>query len=356
MQLLQYSGMVLMLALFLNFDATAQEKVILDSDMVTLFDDGVAMIMLANHPGIDLLGVTVVAGNTWVPEGVAYGIRQLELLNRTDIPVVAGARFPLRANRLETMEAERQLFGIGISDYAGAFRRPEPASYTDVYSERFGSRPTMKPIEQHAVNFLIETIKANPHEVTILAVGPCTNLAIAIRLAPEIIPLIKSVIYMGGAFDVPGNTTPAAEFNWWFDPEAAKMTVRAPFADQLVVGLDVCEKYYFTEEIYKRIIATDTPITQMIKEEYSPRFAKDANYKSWVWDVIVAAVCIDPDLIVEEESRWIDVNADYNLDYGRSLGYQGQGPLGTQKARILFTIDEKRFWDLMINLLTQKAE
>jgi len=341
------------LSLASAIETAANEKVILDTDMVMLLDDGAAMIMLANHPDVDLLGVTVVTGNTWVPEGVAYGIRQLEIMNRTDIPVVAGARFPFRAGRYDTMEIERRMFGIGADEYTGSFGRPEPDSYNTVYSEDFGGVPTIKPVGTHAVDFLIKTIQSNPHEVTVLAIGPCTNLALAIRLAPEIIPLIKRVIYMGGAFDVPGNTTPAAEFNWWYDPEAAKMAVRAPFADQLIVGLDVCEKHHFTKELYDRIVDADTPVTQLFREKYGPRFAANAEYRSLVWDIIAAAVLIDPTLIVKEESRWIDVNDDYTLDYGRSLGYQRQGPPGTRKSRILFTIDERRFWNLVLDLLTQ---
>ncbi|MHC4190738.1 MAG: nucleoside hydrolase, partial [Planctomycetota bacterium] len=134
------------------------------------------------------------------------------------------------------------------------FGRAEPASYMEVYRKEFGSDPTIKPVDKHAVDFLIDTIKANPGEVIVMPIGPCTNLAIAIRMAPEIIGLIKRVVYMGGAFDTPGNTTPAAEFNWWFDPEAAKMSVRAQFADQLIVGLDVCGIYPFNKKLFERII------------------------------------------------------------------------------------------------------
>jgi inosine-uridine nucleoside N-ribohydrolase len=83
-------------------------------------------------------------------------------------------------------------------------------------------------------------------------------------------------------------------------------------------------------------------------------FLIESNYKRLVWDTIAAAVIIDPSLIIEEETRWIDVNDQYTLDYGRSLSYKNQGPVGTQKARILFSIDEDRFWDQMVDLLTQK--
>ena len=345
---------VTLLLLALSAAAGAKEKVILDSDMVVLYDDGVAMMMLANHPDIDLLGVTIVPGNTWVSEGTACALRQLEMLNRMDVPVVMGIRYPLRAARYETIESEQKM--LGQPRYVGCFGRPEPASYLHVYEEKFGGSPTIKPANTHAVTFLIDTIKANPGQVTVMPIGPCTNLAIAIRMAPEIIPLIKRVVYMGGAFDVPGNTTPAAEFNWWFDPEAAKMSVRAPFPDQLIVGLDVCEKYRFNKKLFDRITAVDTPVAAMFKETYGPDFEKYPGYTRLVWDTLAAAVVIDPTLIVKEETRWVDVNSEYGLDYGRSLGYGRQGPAGTQRARILLAIDEERFWNLMVRLLTRSSD
>ncbi|UCC22125.1 MAG: nucleoside hydrolase [Planctomycetota bacterium] len=330
----------------------AKSKVILDTDMVVLYDDGVALMMLANHPDIDLLGVTIVSGNTWVPDGAAYALGQLELLNRPDVPVAMGVRWPLRPSRYENIRLERKMFGYS-SDYIGCFAKTPPASYLDAYRAEFGGTPTIKPVDAPAVNFLIDTIKANPHQVTVLAIGPCTNLAIAVRISPEIIPLIKSVVYMGGAFDVPGNTTPAAEFNFWFDPEAAKICLRAPFPDQLIVPLDVCEKYHFNKDIFDRITAPDTPIARMFKKKYAPRFDADPEYTRLVWDTIAAAAVIDPTLITARQTRYVDVNSDYGLDYGRSLSYKIQGPAGTQKARILFEINEKNFWNLMTSLLTK---
>jgi len=322
---------VTLLLLALSAVVGAGEKVILDSDMVVLYDDGVAMMMLANHPNIDLLGVTIVPGNTWISEGTAYALRQLELLNRTDVPVALGIRYPLRAARYETMDVEQKMFGQ--SRYVGCFERPEPASYLHVYEETFGGSPTIKPVNAHAVTFLIETIKAHPGQVTVMPIGPCTNLAIAIRMAPEIIPLIKRVVYMGGAFDVPGNTTAAAEFNWWFDPEAAKMSVRAPFPDQLIVGLDVCKKYRFNKKIFDRITAADTPIAAMFRQIYGLSFKRNPAYTRLVWDTIAAAVVIDPTLIVEEETRWVDVNSDYGLDYGtvEASATADKGPPGRKE-------------------------
>jgi inosine-uridine nucleoside N-ribohydrolase len=168
---------VALLLVALGSIAGAREKVILDADMVVLYDDGVAMMMLAKHSGIELLGVTIVPGNTWVSEGTAYALRQLEVLNRKDVPVASGIRYPLRAGRCETMEVERKMFGFS-SSYTGCFRRTEPASFLDVYRTEFGGRPTIKPVDKHAVDLLIDNIKANPGEVTVMPIGPCTNLAI----------------------------------------------------------------------------------------------------------------------------------------------------------------------------------
>jgi inosine-uridine nucleoside N-ribohydrolase len=331
----------------------AKEKVILDTDMVELYDDGVAMMMLANSEEIDLLGVVTVSGNVWVAEATSYALRQLEIMDRPDIPVYAGTRHPLRPGRYETMKTERDLFGqLG---WMGAFNRPEPTSYLDLAPDKvpYGGYPKRAPQGQHGVQFIIDAIKANPGEVTIVAIGPLTNIALAIRLEPEIVRLAKRIVYMGGAFDVPGNMTPAAEMNWWFDPEAAKMSIRAPFADQLIVGLDVCNKYLFDQALFDRITAIKNPITLFFKDKYGPDFQTNADYTRLVWDTISAAVVIDPTLITQEETRWVDVNAEYTLDYGRSLSYTRQGPVGTQKARILFSIDEDRFWDLMVDLLAR---
>jgi len=339
--------------MILNSAGFTKEKVILDTDMVELFDDGVAMVMLAKSEQIDLLGVVTVSGNVWEREATLYALRQLEIIDRPDIPVYAGARHPLRAGRYEGMKTEQKLFGeLG---WMGAFNRPEPSSYTNLEPDRvpYGDYPNLKAKEKHGVQFLIDAIKENTGEITIVAIGPLTNIALAIRLEPEIISLVKRIVYMGGAFDVPGNMTPAAEFNWWFDPEAAKMTVRAPFADQLIVGLDVCEKYLFKKELYDRIAANKTPLTEFFRDKYGSNFESKSEYTRLVWDTIAAAVVIDPTLITEEETRWVDVNADYSLDYGRSLRYKNQGPLGTQRSRILFSIDEDRFWNLIVNLIVE---
>lgn len=331
--------------------ATAQkkEKVILDTDMVEVFDDGVAMMMLAKAPNIDLLGVTIVIGNTWVPEGTAYGIRQLECVNRTDIPIVPGIRQPIYPNRFETIKNERILFGIGDA-YVGAAGYPEPASWRAVYLQKYGREPSIEPLDMKAVNFIIDRVKANPGEVTILAIGTCVNLATAVRIAPEIVPLIKRVIYMGGSFFRPGNTTPTAEFNWWLDPEAAKICVRTPFKEQVIVGLDVCEKMAFRKDRYERItnLIRNEGIKGMMKRNYlNVKFLEEPTYTHYVWDVIAASILIDPTLIREEVKRYVDVNSQFGFSYGQALAFDSNQPVGSQQARIILTVDEPRLWSMI---------
>jgi len=332
--------------------ATGATKVIVDSDMGELNDDAVALFMLANA-GVDVLGVTTVAGNTWAEEGTAYGLRQLELVHRTDIPVVQGAGEPLNAARQRQLVAERKLYGkVG---YVGAFDRKRPSSYLDLAEEPYGGYPKTKPRKGVAADFIVDQVKRYPHQVTIFALGPAANLALAAKTHPEIVPLVKEVVYMGGAFDTPGNTSIAAEFNWWFDPEAAKLAVRTPFPKQTIVPLDVCETVLYTKKQYDRIVAgRQTPIKKMFKDLHGPDFAKDPDHESYVWDALTAAIYLRPDLATKVEKRYVDVDAAQGPNYGRSLGWKTDAkgaPIGTREADILLEIDQERFWDLYVDLM-----
>lgn len=326
-----------------------RQKIILDTDMVELFDDGLAMMMLAKAPDIELLGVTVTAGNTWVSEGTAYAIRQLESIGATDIPVVPGVRFPLAPNRVERMKEENRLFGFG-EGYAGSFAYEEPTSWKDVYTSRYKEEPTVEPCDMHAVNFIIEQVKRHPNEVTILAVGPCGNLAMAIRMAPEIIPLVKRVVYMGGAFTVPGNTTPAAEFNWWYDPEAAQMALRAPFKEQIAVGLDVCDKIEFRKERYEKIIGLlkNEKLRSMSSDNFLQVLFNENPDTVWhIWDIVAAALCMEPSILKRETVCPVDINTQQGISYGQSVAFPFNPPIGTQPVRIVMEVDEERLWKLV---------
>ncbi len=339
--------MLLVLAPCFPATAAQKEKVLLDTDMVEMFDDGVAMIMLANAPNIELVGVTCVSGNSWVQEGVAFALRQLEIEGKA-VPVAAGMRHPLRPQRQELFAIERQLFGMGHDTWTGALERKEPDSWRAFYRKHYGQKPSSRPVDRHAVSFIIDTVRANPNQITLAAIGPCGNLAAAVRMAPDIVPLIKRVIYMGGAFFQPGNVTPAAEFNWWFDPEAAQIALRTPFREQIAIGLDVCEKVVFRREHYDRLLVTlgTSGQAQLLRDSFvGKRFEANPGFTHFVWDVLVAAVLIDPGLITAEQTRHVDINTQFGPSYGQSLAYAQSGPAGTQPVRIVTDIDIERFWD-----------
>ncbi len=342
--------LVLILCILPTHMAQAKEKVLLDADMVEAFDDGVAMLMLLASPKIELVGVTTVSGNSWVEAGTAFTLRQLEFAGAKNIPVAMGAEYPLRAGRHDGLKIERELFGIGHDIWLGSFGLPKPKSWQDYYQSHYGTKPSLAPVKQHAVEFIINTVRKNPNEITIAAIGPCTNLALAIRQAPDIIPLIKRVIYMGGAFFQPGNVTPAAEYNWWFDPEAARMSVRAPFKEQIIIGLDVAEKLDFKYDNYSRFMKTlnNNSLAKMLEKSHvGVSFSKDKKFSHFVWDVLVSAILIDPSLITKEVTNFIDVNDSFSLSYGQSLPYPINAPLGAQKARIILEIDKERFWNML---------
>ncbi len=344
-------------------DAPERHKVIIDADMGQLNDDAMVLFMLANSDNIDILGLTIVAGNTWVEEGTAYGLRQLEVIGRTDIPVLMGANVPLMGSRQSSLSAEETLYGN--VEYMGAYSRPKPYSYLEIGREPYGGYPQVKPSSENAVDFIVRQVLENPNEVTLFVIGPTTNIALAVRKNPEIVPLIKSVYYMGGAIDIPGNTSPAAEFNWWFDPESAKICLRTPFNEQIVVPNDIAERVYFTKAQHDRILAApETPLTRMYRDLREARYAANPDRRSYVWDAITAAAYLRPEIVTRMEERYIDIDTNMGPNYGRSIGYHEARrrsfaqpenfPAGTQRVKIVFDIDREAFWNLYIDLLTKQ--
>jgi len=350
-------------ALLAAAPASSQERAIIDADMGTLNDDAVAMFMLLNAPGVELLGVTIVPGNSWSEHCTAAALRQLELIGRTDIPVFMGAREPLMGSRQPWLEAEEKLWGR--SEFLGAYGRPRAESYLKLDREPTLGYPTTKPSDENAVDFIVRSIKAHPNEVSLFVIGPATNIALAIRKNPEIVPLVKRVYYMGGAVDVPGNSTPAAEFNWWFDPESVRITLRAPFREQIVVPIDVAEKVYYTKAEYDRIAnAPETPITKLFKQVHGARFTRDPNARSFVWDALTTAIFLQPSIATKLDERFLDIDVTYGPNYGRSIGYHQSRrrsfdtptdfPAGTQKVKVLMDVDRTAFWNLYVNLMTKR--
>ena len=346
-------AVALCLGLLVTTAASAAQKVVMDTDFNTMGDDGQAFVMLvqAMREGkIDLLGLTIVSGNQWRDQEVADALRAVERMGVADrIGVHPGADLPLLHDPA-TLEPEQRLFGKG---YAGAWREPAP-SPKELTAPPDGFAKTTRPSPVDAVDFLVATIMANPHEITVLALGPLTNLALAVRKSPQIVPLIKEIVYMGGAVDVPGNVTPAAEFNWWFDPEAARIVLREPIP-HVVVPLDVTNTARFDNATYTKIAGAATVTAPLFAAAYEDTFKGHPDARAEVWDTLAAAYVIDPSLAIDVRRRTLDVDTVFGPDYGRALGYAKNPPLGLRPAQVVYHLDLDRFWRLYTMALTSPA-
>jgi inosine-uridine nucleoside N-ribohydrolase len=334
--------------------AVAQPKVIMDTDFNTFGDDGQVFIMLAQlHAAgeIDLLGLTIVSGNQWLDQEVADALRAVERMGMEDeVEVYAGAEYPL-VHDFDTYEVEREMFGFG---YAGAWRNPKPTE-ADLVPPFDGFAEDVELADQNAIEFIIEQIEENPGEITFLVLGPVTNIALAIRQEPDIVEDIGEIIFMGGAFDVPGNVTPAAEFNWWFDPEAARAVLREDI-DMTIVPLDVTNTVQFSGSEYERIVNEDvasTPVTEMFRDRFADQYEEDPDFQANIWDTITVAVLLEPSVIAESEEVMVDMDIQFGPNYGRSMAYRRNAPVGLETATIVQRLDNGAFWDFYIDLMTR---
>lgn len=395
--------------------AEGATKVILDTDMVELFDDGTAMLLLAQAPNIDLLGVTVVSGNSPMPSGVASGVRQLEAMN-SDVPIYEGSRYGLRPWRGDRAHPEVLAAELQISPITGwgGYLRPNAgdsiaanpmANWVDVYNFKYGEAPTYDKAygpshpdpdgNDDAVDFLVNTVNKYPGEVKIVAIGPLTNIARAILKDPTFSSKVAEIVYMGGAFYVPGNSNAAAEFNWWADPDAAKISVRAQWGDinsdsyktygnQVISGLEANNHTgAMPEDLYRQMVDNSAPGIKQLwlnREERIKANGGTTFGPANVWDLFAAAYVIDPSIVLAWNNSprpedgtpqpikgvFVDVNSEMSLDYGRSLAFTNNdvggggeakgGPVGTKLAAIQNYIDEDKFWNEIVVPFTAKVK
>ena len=330
-----------------------REKVILDTDFTTTGDDGMVAIMAAQlhaQGAIELLGITVVAGNEWLQQEVADALRAVERLGIADtVGVYAGARYPL-VHDYRALEQERALWGVGGSWY----RHPEPPDDALVLPlDGFATATRVQP--KHAVDFIVDSITQLPHEVTLLAIGPLTNLALAIRTHPEIVPLVRRIVYMGGAFEVMGNTTPAAEMNIWYDPEAARIVVREPI-DHSFIPLDVTHTVPLGKALFDEIAGDPGSITTKLLRQsaFGRALERDPAATSHIHDTLALAYLLDPTYATDVAEMWVDVDVTWGPSYGRTLGYRAPPAAAyLQKARVVRRFDNERFYRLFVDLMTR---
>src|SRR5262249_9008882 len=290
-----------------------RRKVIIDQDAAgPAGTDQQSILLLIQSPHVEVLGITIVTGDQWIKAETAHTLRTLELIGRTDIPVVMGAELPLvRSN--EATKLWEQCFGSVAWLGAWTPRLYHPPNELGDMPEGL---PSTKAADEDAAHFLIRMVRKYPNEVTIYAGGPMTNLALAISIDPEFPKLAKELVFMGASLNPQTDdpefvNTPRREFNIWFDPEAAHITLRAPWKRIVCTTVDISVKTRMTQELIDRIKASNTPSAQYIGK-YS-RLHGEFNY---LWDELAALAWLDPSLITKTETRFMDVNLDRGAGYG----------------------------------------
>ena len=320
------SSLLTLILLLMSLPSFAQprRKIIINEDCSGPGGSNMQTLMvLIQSPQVEVLGITVVSGDAWRDEEVAHTLRLLEIMGRTDIPVVPGATFPLVRTREESRLWQQR---YGKVAYAGAWdeRWWHEASVVPPLPE---GQPTTKAVDETAAHFLIRMVRKYPHEVTIYEGGPMTNLALAISLDPQFPELAQELVFMGGSLNPQTDNpefvnNPRHEFNFWFDPEAAEIVLRAPWKKIVCTPTDISIKTHTTATLVKRIEAGGTPLTR-----YIARFAMLTPGADVMWDELAAAAWIDPTLITKSETRYMALDLDRGAGYGNTLTWGTQGCL-----------------------------
>ncbi len=308
------------------------------------------LLLMIQSPQVEVLGITVVSGDQWRDEEVAHTLRLLEIIGRTDIPVVPGTVFPLVRRREETQLWQER---YGKVAYAGAWddRWWHEPFVVPALPE---GQPTTKPSDEDAAHFLIRMVRKYPHEVTIYEGGPMTNLALAISIDPRFPELAQELVFMGGGLSPRTDNpeflnSPRHEFNFWFDPEAAEIVLRAPWKKIVCTPTDISIKTRLTPAMVKQIDASGTPLAH-----YVARFAMFTPGADIMWDELAAAAWIDPTLITKRETRFMEVDLDRGAGYGNTLTWteKDKPKLAAPPVEIQVDLDLERFYRMFVSLMT----
>jgi inosine-uridine nucleoside N-ribohydrolase len=305
------------------------------------------ILPLIANPNVKVLGFTVVTGDGWVDEETNFLMRFLEIAGRTDIPVVKGAVYPL-VNTYDRTRVWELAYGKlpwkGAFNEAGAANTFHPTDPYRIPPNPAGTATT--PVTPGtAAAFLITQVHRYPHQVTVIAAGPMTNIALAIRLDPEFAGLAKQLVFMGAILDVnlpqvTGNTNFNTDFNFIFDPEAAHIMLTAPWARIVAVG-NVSNDIIMNRALAERIDAMKTPVTDLIA-----RSVDDLP----LWDQLATAIAVDPSLVTRSVTAYMDVEIAEGPYYGAArLWPETTAPyMGERKVEFVTAVDGDRFVDGLV--------
>ncbi|QSN63970.1 nucleoside hydrolase [Caballeronia sp. M1242] len=327
-------------------------KVIIDSDFNTMGDDGQLFAMTSQLMGqgkVNLLGLCVVTGNDWLLQEEADALKAVERMGvQNRVGVYAGANYPLQYD-VASIRAQQ---AANPNGYFGAWMRPEPTDASQLTAPPDGFAQSTKLQAEAAADFMIDTIKRYPNQVTIIEVGPPTNLATAVKKAPEIVPLIKQIVYMGGAMNVPGNANAVGELNWWFDPVAVRTLLQTTIP-QRVIPLDVTNTVPLTESVYNQIVnppTGQTAVTKVYAVENANAFASHTD----IYDTLTMPYFLDPTYATETQSAYLDIDTTPGENQGHVRVYPDAPAPGASPLKITYVTkyDNARFFNLYVNLLT----
>jgi purine nucleosidase len=343
--------MLLALCLPCSSQLSRKRKIIIDQDAAGPGGtDQQSILLLVQSPETEVLGVTVVTGDAWLKEEVAHTLRMLEIIGRTDIPVVPGAEYPL-VRRKEEIELWEQQYGM--VPWVGAWT-PRKYHPPDDLGEMPEGKPTAKPLAEDAAHFFVRMLHKYPHEITIYEGGPMTNLAIALTIDPEFASLAKELVFMGGSLNPTTDDpefvdTPRHEFNLWFDPEAAHIVLTAPWKKIVCTTVDISVKTRLTQALIDRVKASNTPSAR-----YFSTYARLRGPYNYLWDELAALAWLDPSLITAKETRYLDVDLNHGADYGNTLSWteQDKPKIAGPPIEIQTDLDTEKFYELFVDLLT----
>lgn len=300
-----------------------KEKIILDCDPG--HDDAVAIMLAAINPKIELLGITVVAGNQKLEKTVNNALKVCNHLN-LDVPVYSGMSRPMIREQLiaDDIHGETGLDGPKFEELK------------------------IKAEDKHAVNFIIETLMNSDEKITLVPTGPLTNIGMAIRFEPRIIEKINRIVLMGGSYQL-GNMTPAAEFNILADPDAAHI-VFSSGVKVVMMGLDLTRQASATKEVVEKIKSLNNKASKLFVDLMEFFAASQKNVFGWsappVHDPTTIAYIIDPECI-EVKPMFCEIELWSEKSYGRTLcdyfGILKKEP----NVDVAVKLDFDKFWNLV---------
>ena len=300
---------------------------LIDTD--TASDDAVALVMAMRYPGLQIEAITIVAGNVPLDQAVQNALYTIELCQGT-VPVYGGMDAPLK-RPLMTAQFVHGDDGMG-----------------DIGLPLSGR----KPADDHAVDVIIETIHQYPGELTLVTLGPLTNIAVAVQRDASIADELKECVIMGGTGCGRGNITPVGEYNFWADPDAAKVVFESGMPLKMV-GWDISRTYaMFNPEDTHKLREIGTPLAKFCVDiqatltEFAMNQSKLAGFD--LPDAIAMSIALSPDIANETRSLYIAIESESDLGRGQSVvdhfGVLGKEP----NVEVVLKASRELFWNMLI--------